>query len=162
MGFTQPEAAGGGGSTFEKKSISLTTSDVVASGGGEDIVQIKPGAGKIWEITGLSIRIPSIGGAASIHSFKVYPTNREDTTHDYFLFANGNATTELRADMQEGLVGGAQESPSDYVEQFEIMAHVMWASNSEPLDIIYINNADANQTGERIVVVTVKEYTETT
>lgn len=138
--------------------ISLTTADAVAAAG-EDIIQLKPDVGFLYEVIGLMARIPDpVGSGAGDHQLEIFRNGREHANDEYITITSNTGVDIVIRDS----VGfqGTTEAPSATAQQYDMMHSVMWASNANPLDFKYDNDTDVEQSGTRNIMVYVKKWRE--
>jgi len=139
--------------------IDLTTDSSVASGGGTDTVTLQPDEGYIYKVRSIFIDIPDpAGSGANNHVLSCLLGGETASTYKHFFIASdfGNDITVYG---MNGFIG-TSESPSGASEQHSIIYHDLICSNSYPLDLLYKNNTDVNQTGTRTVKFLVEEIPE--
>jgi len=144
---------------FKIKLIDLSDNTVVTSGGGTNTQTLQPPAGKIYQVIQIeySVATPP-GSSANTHDLVIqYQSSTVaiatlSTAFSKSIYISGATTPyEFFAD---------SEDPSAASQQFKICSEAIWCSNSLPVDFIYTNDTDANQTGTRTLIIYVKEYNE--
>jgi len=140
------------------KFIDLSTTDTVNSGVTETTA-ITPPEGQIYSLIGLEVAIPDPAGSASgDHTFQL--VNSSFSNLSEYLLCVRNSGGAINAQNDAGLVGDT-EMPSGIDEQlFAILGERIWCSNSIPLNVVYENDTDVNQTGSRTMKFLFKVYKE--
>jgi hypothetical protein len=139
------------------KLIDLSDNTSVASSGGTDTQTLQPNSGYIYKIVNMLVVIPAIAAASGAHTLSFKSQN---TTSGYNIIKlSGTDGAVMR--IYQGNFYADSESPSGASEQF-LLIHggLLMASNDEPIDIIYKNSSDTNQTGTRTLEILVEEIPE--
>lgn len=146
---------------FKLKLIDLSDSTAVASGGGTNDQDLTPDAGYIYQIVWMDINIPAPAGAtANTHHIRGYVNQTIDSQNIYFIISS-NFGDAITCGYAATFTGTQTELPSGDAAQRDLITFgCMWASNNHPLRFRYTNSTDANQTGNRVLKLLVREYQE--
>jgi len=137
------------------KMIDLSDDTTVASGGGSDTQTLQPPQGQIYKIIELSVDIPDpVGSSANYHRLSIGYQNFTDSND--IIFIQGNFGTDIR--IYNGGLGGDVVYPADDNNQLPLKRTMIYASYTEPLDFVYTNNTDVNQTGTRKIEIMTAVY----
>lgn len=127
--------------------VDLSTDDAVASGGGTDTISLQPPKGLCYKILGVHYYATAIGGATGTHLMKMENNFGAATDYiEYFQVEGANGGSFAVIDSQ---LNGSTEIPSSGTQQTPILLGSMWSTYDNPIDIVYENNSDTNQTGDR-------------
>lgn len=138
--------------------IDLSDDTQVNSGGAASLKELKPPDGFIYEVIDIRCLIPDPdGGGASTSGTHNLDFRFQDNVSKLARVV-GNFGTDIKIDY-EGFQGDT-ESPGASATQFQLIHQWLCASNSEPLQINYINNTDKHQTATRILQFWVKKRPE--
>lgn len=142
---------------FKLKLVDLTNDDSVASGGGTNTQTLQAEAGYVYEVIFINVYIPKVG-TANTHNLRIYYQN---ITNDSLLYCSSTFNADISIG-RNGIqfAGDDSELPANAREQFNIHNKMLYASNTQPIDFLYTNSTDVNQTGTRTIEVMVKEYKE--
>jgi len=142
---------------FKLKLIDLSDDTQVNSGGGINTQTLQPAAGFCYQIVKIFVDIPDpVGSAANDHRLYVGNTTNLDN-NAFFSIVSGTGTDIT---INEYGLGGTTEVPANIAQQQELIYFLLYCNHDNPIEFLYINNTDVNQTGTRTIKVLVKEYKE--
>jgi len=144
---------------YKLKVISLTDDALVTHAPTTVTAYLRPGVGFVYEIISIfgQWNTPA-GSSAGTHGIEIFPTNREAANDEHITLSTafGNQMT-IRSSI--GFTADS-EFPAGTDQQYKMIHRTLVCSYDEPLSINYTNSTDADQTGTRYLVFTVKEYRE--
>lgn len=115
---------------------------------------LQPPVGFVYEVVNIDYNAPApVGDSAGTHKVTV----EYDGTS--LALINGNHSTTIKI-YQAGFSGDVGEIPGIVDDQLRIMREWLVASYDNPIDFVYTNSTDADQTGTRVLRVWVKKYRE--
>lgn len=142
---------------FKLKLIDLSDDTQVNSGGGTNTQTLQPPNGKIYQVIDIYMHIPDpVGSSANAHTMDVSFQNCYLNENLAYISANTGTAMYIS---NSGFVG-TSEQPSNAREQYLFAHHSLFCSYDQPINFLYTNNTDANQTGTRRLEIFVKEYNE--
>ncbi len=140
---------------FKLELIDLTDDTLVAHAPTNFTNALQPPSGCIYKIVGLKIDIPiPVGGSAGTHSLTVVHELTDTFQH---MYVSSAFDTTIYFQMSEGL-GGTTKKPV-YPNVLHVL-NTLYANHDNPINFVYTNASDADQTGTRIIKVLVKKYRE--
>jgi len=145
------------GSPFTVELIDLSDNTQVASAGGTNTQSLQPTAGFIYMVENINMNIPAPAGAsANDHTMDIgYQGSDDDGL--LRITSNFNATMQ----MARYAISGTTVLPSNATVQGTVLSSHRWVcSNDLPIDFLYTNDTDANQTGTRTLIIAVRKYQE--
>ena len=145
---------------FKIKKIDLSDNTTVAHTTGTNTQTLQPAAGFIYEIINIDVNIPvTNAGAAGNHSLTFRHDDGTDTYNVIIATAVGN--TVITINPRIGISAGVSEYPGGSAQQYDYLSKgIIKLSNTEYMTIVYTNNSDNDQTGNRALLIWVKEYRE--
>jgi len=137
------------------KLIDLSDDTTVSAAGGTDTQTLQPPKGQIYQIIQFDIEIPDpVGSTANNHKFNVKYQNMTDGD---ITFCNSNTGSDIKWNAYGWI--GTTEVPGSDNEQFDLIhGGQIWASYDQPVDFVYVNLTDADQTGTRRLEIMVKVW----
>jgi len=141
---------------YKIKRIDLTNDATVAHTGGTETQTLQPDVGFVYEIIDIYIDIPySVGDTAGTHELSIKYQNQTEELSFIKSAFNNKLTVGTN-----GYYGSDTESPTAMSDQLNIMRHSIAVSHDQPLDFVYTNDLDADNTGTRAIEILVKQYRE--
>jgi len=154
------------GGNSKLKLIDLTSSGNIASSG-EETITLQPTAGFIYKIKALHFKaIDPAGSSAGTHEVQFNLNNGTDYISVCICRGNTGSAVQIGSANGSGtnrweFSGNATEQPDADLEQMQLFfTGNLMCSYSIPLELLYKNDTDVTQAGDRIVIVLVEEIPE--
>ena len=136
--------------------IDLDDDTQVNSGGATNIQQLKPPVGYTYEVRWIEYAANDpVGSGSGTHKVQY----RIDGQTYYVIQISANSGTNLS--ISGSGFAGTSDTPSAVATQYEFMTKsILIASNEIPINVVYTNSTDVNQTATRKCRFLVKKYRE--
>jgi len=149
-------------SNYER--IDCSSDSSVASGGGTETMQLKPDVGFIYTVKRIALYIPDPAGSSANSHKLLCRTGASSTAGvgsvNAVFYLSSNTGSSMKT--QYGAFDATSEYPSGATQQHEIIAGEtgLMASNDQPIDFVYTNDTDVNQTATKHIYVWVEKVPE--
>lgn len=134
------------------KFLGLDSSTTVLSGGGAETITVTAPTGKIYRGVGLLLNVSSPGGTTGYHRFQVTSESQgigmlqgKSAYSDSIVFREGVWVT-----------ASSVARPPDTASP-QLAVNSLIADDTNGINIMYVNNTDADQTNTRTIRLIVKE-----
>ena len=135
----------------------LTDATQVNASGGTNTQSLQPDAGYIYEVISIFYGADDPAGSTSgTHKLEINHQNMNTPTYAIITATTGN---NIRIN-DAGFTGDSLERPGNVDDQYKVMRNWLIATNGQPIDFVYTNSTDANQTGTRTLQVMCKKFRE--
>lgn len=133
------------------------TDDTQVNAGLDITHQLKPPKGFVYEIIDIAYECSTpIGSTAGTHQLNIHMNGMP--FYIGLIKALFGSTVSIS---YSGFGGNSSEVPSNFTDQMDLMRkRLLKATYDRPLDFVYINDTDANKTGNRtlkMIVVKLRE-----